>query len=75
MSLKAATVAGDKKEMVCINHSVCFVGDYVFDANLDRALEITRDSLDFICDNIVDGAIYDGIFWSRELIFQTKNQA
>ena len=69
-SLKAAIMNGNKKDMISINHSVCFVGAYVFDSNMDKALPITRETMDHICNNVVDGAIYDGIIWSREIVLK-----
>lgn len=69
-SLKAATMEKERKVPVSINHSVCFLGDYVFDANQDRALVISDESLNQICDAVVPGSFYDGIYWSRELIMK-----
>jgi len=72
VSLKAATMDDGKTVTVSINHSVCFVGDYVFDANRERALLISRESLDTICDDIVPGSFYNGIYWDRELVVKPK---
>jgi hypothetical protein len=44
------------------------VGDYVFDSNQETALPINSLSLDLICNAVVPGATYNGIFWSRELL-------
>lgn len=72
VSLKAAIMEEGRKVTVSINHSVCFVGDYVFDANRDHALPISVESLNVICDDIVQGSFYNGIYWDRELVVKGK---
>ena len=54
-------------EDIGINHCVCFLGDWVFNGNMGRALRFSRDSLDRICDSIQDGAMYNRIAWHKEL--------
>jgi hypothetical protein len=66
-SLKAVD---QMKKPTGINHCVCFVGDYIFDSNMETALPISQKTLDFICDSIVTGATYAGIFKSRELLIK-----
>jgi hypothetical protein len=70
-SLKAE-VMGDngRKLRAHINHCVCFVDEYVFDANMETALPISAKSLDDICHSIVPGSTYAGIYWSRELLIK-----
>lgn len=64
---------GWKDGRVCsLNHCVCFVGNLVFDSNLDVALETTKKNLDLICNNVLDGASYDGIYWAREVMIVQK---
>ena len=58
---------GGRWEDIGINHCVCFLGDWVFDGNMRRALRISRDSLDRICASIQDGAMYNRIAWHKEL--------
>jgi hypothetical protein len=53
---------------VILNHCVCFLGGYVFDCNQKHALEINKKNLDEICSNVVSGAVYYGLYWSRELL-------
>jgi hypothetical protein len=66
--LKAERVTqSGKREPVNLNHCVCFVGDYVFDSNLERALPISLESLNTICSSIVGEASYCGLYWSRLL--------
>jgi hypothetical protein len=69
-SLKAACFEGGTKtkRAVAVNHSVCFLGEFVFDSNHSTALKISKENLDRICSDIVEGSFYDGIYWSRELI-------
>jgi hypothetical protein len=67
-SLKAACFEGGRKRAVHVNHSVCFLGEFVFDSNCATALKINKENLDRICSDIVEGSFYDGIYWSRELI-------
>ena len=67
--LKAACLEdGRKKKNVGLNHCVCFWDTYVFDSNYATALEINKENLDRICNDIVDGSFYDGIYWSRVLL-------
>ena len=54
-------------EQVFVNHAVCFVGDYLFDPNQERAMDITKENLDRVCSAIVTDSIYDGIYRSYEL--------
>jgi hypothetical protein len=66
--LKAAKVTTDERKLtVYVNHCVCFVGEYMFDSNLPRALPINRMYLDAVVASISPGAFYDGIYWAREL--------
>ena len=60
------------KQLARINHCVCFVGDYIFDANRDNALPIDVSSLNLICSDILPGATYDGIYWARQLVLLTN---
>jgi hypothetical protein len=69
-SLKAACFEGGRKTAVTVNHTVCFLGEFVFDSNCATALEINKENLDRICNDIVEGSFYDGIYWSRELILR-----
>lgn len=52
---------------VNLNHCVCIVGKYVFDANQDVATVLCKQSLDKICSLVVSGATYCGLSWAREL--------
>ena len=45
------------------NHCVSFTGSHVFDANQSHAMPVNKESLDAICDSIVDGSTYLGIVW------------
>jgi hypothetical protein len=67
-SLKAVLMENGRIQQTQIKHCVCFVGDYVFDSNQETALPINSLSLDLICNAVVPGATYAGIFWSRELL-------
>jgi hypothetical protein len=69
VSLKAVDAM---KKPTRINHCVCFVGDYIFDSNMETALPISPESLNAICDSIVAGATYAGIFQSRELLIKSN---
>ena len=31
------------------DHAICVVGKYIFDSNFERALDLTRESLDLCC--------------------------
>lgn len=77
-SIKAAKMVNGKKLSVGINHAVCFLDGYTFDANQERALVTSRDSLDAICSAVVPDCFYDGILWARELVLRddmmTKHQ-
>jgi hypothetical protein len=67
--LKAlSTVPSTFGKKVLLNHCVCFLGGYVFDCNQKHALEINKKNLDEICSNVVSGAVYNGLYWSRELL-------
>jgi hypothetical protein len=57
---------------VQIAHCVCFVGDWVFDCNMERAMIISVESLNHICSSIVPGSKYNGLFWQRELLLFPK---
>ena len=52
---------------VNLNHCVCIVDGYIFDANQEVALELCKESLDKICSTVVSGATYCGLAWAREL--------
>jgi hypothetical protein len=67
-SLKAVDTM---KKPTGINHCVCFVDDYIFDSNMETALPISQESLDAICDSIITGATYAGVFRSRELLIKS----
>ena len=43
------------KQLSRINHCVCFVGDYIFDANREFALPNNVSSLNLICDGVKSG--------------------
>jgi hypothetical protein len=74
-SLKAVSMVEGVVRPVQINHCVCFVGDFIFDSNRETALPNNPISLDLICNDIVPGATYGGIFWSRELLLvRNKNK-
>ena len=57
---------------VNVNHCVCFVNGYVFDPNMEHAMLITKENMDTICSNIIHGARYEGIKWSRMLYFPNE---
>jgi hypothetical protein len=63
-----------KMSNVQIGHCVCFVGDYIFDSNMERAQSISVDSLNNICSSIVPGSMYNGLYWSRELLLSPNNK-
>jgi hypothetical protein len=60
---------------VGLKHCVCFVGQLVYDCNMKSAMPLNRATMDLICDNIKDGATYDKILWSRELILKPARTA
>ena len=69
--LKATTTNRKGKRVpVGINHCVAFVGGWVFDSNQPTALPTSRESLDKICDNVLQGSEYSGIYWHLELFMQ-----
>jgi hypothetical protein len=67
-SLKAVLIVDGRVQQTQIKHCVCFVGDYIFDSNRETALPLNPLSLDQICHDVVPGATYAGIYWSRELL-------
>ena len=68
-SIKAERATrGNKREAVNVCHCVCFVGDLVFDSNMETALPISRESLDAICSKIEPGSSFAGIHQSRILV-------
>jgi hypothetical protein len=68
-SLKArSALPSSRGRKVLLNHTVCFLGDLVFDSNRSHSVEINKKNLDDICGDIVSGAEYDGLYWSRELL-------
>ena len=56
--------------VVAVNHSVSFLKGLVFDCNQKTALPVSRDSLDKICGDILEGATYAGIYWDRALYLE-----
>lgn len=68
--LKAEVFENGKWKPVNLNHCVCFVGEYVFDSNQERALVINVESLNAICSSIIHGSKYTGLRWSRELVLK-----
>ena len=54
-------------EKINVNHCVCFVDGLIFDPNQSHALPITRESLDHVVASIVDGAVFGGFHWTREI--------
>ena len=62
------------KQLSRINHCVCFVGDYIFDANREFALPNNVPSLNLICDGVKSGTTYSGIYWAREIHLFKKSQ-
>jgi hypothetical protein len=59
---------------VHVNHCVAFVDRLIFDSNRSHAVGISRSSLDEICDSIISGAKYNGLYWSRAIILQTPRR-
>ena len=57
-----------------IGHVVALLGDIVVDGNLDFAVRRCRESMNYICHNVLDGAVYDGINWARELVLKRESR-
>ena len=51
-----------------LNHCVSFHGSWVRCPNFPHALPLTKQSMDLICDHIVEGSTYDGMYQSEELV-------
>jgi hypothetical protein len=66
--LKAEKIQNGVSTPVHVSHAVCFVGDYIFDSNMEMALPNNLRSLNLICDAVEPGSTYCGIHWSREIM-------
>lgn len=63
---------GKKTQETSMCHTVCIVDDLVFDSNLDTAVACCTESMNYICDLVVEGAFFTGFEWCREVMLFDK---